>query len=186
MEQISEQLPALVGVALGAIAAYVATALNERSRWRRQQSVRWDDKRLTTYVDYANAVKKLISVAVRLASERGVAPVDEYSTNQAANGLPEAEENRTLKWEAVLMLGSDGVIQAGRRWHETAFALIRVASGMDTTTPWADAVEASSQARRQFYEAARRDIGSVPIASPERFEWQFAKVVREAATREPA
>ncbi|MFC0430794.1 hypothetical protein [Kutzneria buriramensis] len=72
MQAFVQQLPALLGVLVGALASYTATSAAERARWRRAQSVRWDDKRLTAYAEYAHAVKKVISISVRLAAHRGV------------------------------------------------------------------------------------------------------------------
>jgi hypothetical protein len=67
-----QSLPALIGVTLGALATFLTSSATERSRWRRQQAIRWDDKRLSAYTEYANAVKRAISVSVRLAAARGV------------------------------------------------------------------------------------------------------------------
>lgn len=72
MQSLVQQLPALIGVLLGALATYAATSATERARWRRTQSIRWDDKRLAAYADYASAVKKLSSLSVRLAAYRGI------------------------------------------------------------------------------------------------------------------
>lgn len=66
------QLPAVVGVLLGILVTHMMTTFQERSRWRRQQAVRWDERRIAAYTDYAHAVKRVISIAVRLAAKRGV------------------------------------------------------------------------------------------------------------------
>jgi hypothetical protein len=123
-----QSLPALIGVLLGALATFIKTQAAERARWHRQQSTRWDDKRLAAYTEYANAVKHVISTAVRLAAVRGIYPDDEwFGRDSTVEDLAEAEEQRTLKWEAVLLLGSNEVIAAGREWHQTAFRLMRSA-----------------------------------------------------------
>jgi hypothetical protein len=44
-----QQLPALIGVVVGALATWVVTSAAERSKWHRDQSVRWDEKKLTAY-----------------------------------------------------------------------------------------------------------------------------------------
>jgi hypothetical protein len=56
MQALLQQLPTLVGVLVGAAATYVATSTAERSRWRRQQSVRWDIHRYEAYAEYAHAL----------------------------------------------------------------------------------------------------------------------------------
>lgn len=53
-------------------------------------------------------VKKVISLALRLAAHRGVHPdIDKLSPEEAMPALAVAEEERTMKWEAVLLLGTD-------------------------------------------------------------------------------
>jgi len=52
---LQDQLPALIGVAVGTVGTIVATGLADRSRWRRRQSVRWDERRLDAYVAFARA-----------------------------------------------------------------------------------------------------------------------------------
>jgi hypothetical protein len=54
VQSFVQQLPALIGVLVGALATYAATSAAERARWRRTQSVRWDDKRLTAYAEDAH------------------------------------------------------------------------------------------------------------------------------------
>jgi hypothetical protein len=183
---ILEQLPALIGVAVGAIATYAVTTLTEGARWRRQQTVRWDERRLAAYVEYANAIKRIISIAVRHADQRGLGPSGVYSgaVHQATDDLAEAEHERTLKWESVLLLANDDVASAGRVWHESVFLLVRIASGLPSEIAWIDAVETASRARRRFYEAARADLGIATTASAERFEWQLARFLRGEAARQ--
>lgn len=174
------QLPALIGVVVGALATYAAGAVTERSRWRRQQSVRWDERRIAAYTEYANAVKKVIAIAVRLAAQRGVYPDDDViSPEYKIVDLAAAEDERTIKWEAVLMLGDDSVVIAGRDWHQSVFRLMRIACGQTSDMSWIEAVEATSGARRRFYEAARGDIGVAIGRSTEAFEWQMGKWLAE-------
>lgn len=178
MQSFVQQLPALIGVLVGALATYAATSAAERARWRRTQSVRWDDKRLTAYAEYAHAVKKVISISVRLAAHRGIhQDLDVLSPEEGVPALAAAEEERTMKWEAVLLLGADRTVVAARTWHDSVFRLQRIASGASVDLSWAQAVEAASQARRGFYEAAKRDIGIAVGDAPESYEWQLSKLV---------
>jgi hypothetical protein len=182
LQSFIQQLPTLVGVLLGALATYAATSASERARWRRSQLVRWDDKRLAVYAEYAHALKKVISIAVRLAAHRGIHPdVDVLSPDEGIPALTAAEAERTIKWEAVLLLGSDEAVVAGRKWHESVFCLQRIASGVPTGVTWVDAVEATSQARRDFYQVARRDMGIAASVSPESYEWQLSKLLQDSA-----
>lgn len=179
VQSFLQQLPALIGVLVGALATYAATSAAERARWRRAQAVRWDDRRLTAYVEYAHAVKKVISLSVRLAAHRGVHPdIDRLAPEEGMPALAAAEEERTMKWEAVLLLGTDRTVVAARAWHESVFRLQRFAAGEPVESSWADAVEAVSRVRREFYESAKRDIGIAVGDAPESYEWQLAKLTR--------
>jgi hypothetical protein len=180
-----QQLPALLGVLLGAAATFTATSAAERARWRRAQAVRWDEKRLTAYSEYAHAMKKLISIAVRLASTRGVHPdTGTVTPDKDVPTMAAAEEERTSKWEAVLLLGSGDVIVAARGWHNAAFRLQRIAAGLSEES-WAEAVQAVSHARRAFYQVAKKDLGIAIGDDPASYEWQLAKLVALEPTKKP-
>lgn len=177
MQPFLQQLPALLGVLLGAAATFTATSAAERARWRRAQAVRWDEKRLTAYSEYAHAMKKLISIAVQLASTRGVHPdAGTVTPDKDVPTMAAAEEERTSKWEAVLLLGSGDVIVAARGWHNAVFRLQRIAAGLAEES-WAEAVQAVSLARREFYQAANKDLGIAIGDDPASYEWQLAKLV---------
>jgi hypothetical protein len=179
VQSFLQQLPALIGVLVGALASFAATSVAERARWRRTQAVRWDDRRLTAYVEYAHAVKKVISLSVRLAAHRGVhSDIDRLAPEEGMPALAAAEEERTMKWEAVLLLGTDRTVVAARAWHESVFILQRFAAGEPVESTWADAVKAVSRARQAFYESAKRDIGIAVGEAPENYEWQLAKLTR--------
>lgn len=57
------ELPALVGVAVGAVATYVTTSLGDRARWRRTRDERWDVARMEAYAEFGNAVKHVFNLA---------------------------------------------------------------------------------------------------------------------------
>ena len=46
------QLLTIFGVAVGAIGSFVSTRLLDRSRWQREEALRWDTKRLEYYLDF--------------------------------------------------------------------------------------------------------------------------------------
>lgn len=181
-----QQLPALLGVAVGALATWVATFTAERAKWRRSQSVRWDEKRLIAYTEYSHAVKQMISAATRLQDQRRAAgPGTASSGAQAAlaegeAALTAAEDDRTVKWESVLMLGSGEVIKSARAWHQAAFRLEWIALGRASDTSWDEAIEATSQARSAYYQAAKADLGITVGSEPEAYEWQLAKLAKIA------
>ena len=182
MSPLLLQLPALVGVLVGAVATYVAATMQERSRWRRLQTVRWDERRIVAYTEYAHAIKKTISIAVRLAAARGVHRDDSWFRAEGTEAeLIEAEEERTTKWEAVLMLGDESVVAAARAWHQATFRLMRLAAGQSADMTWNEAIAAVSQVRGRFYAAARADLGVKLGGSSEPYEWQMARWLAESS-----
>jgi hypothetical protein len=181
-----QQLPTLLGVLVGVLATWIATSAAERARWRRDQSVRWDEKRLAAYTEYSHAVKQMISAATRLQEQRsgqaGLAPARARAALAAGEAaLAAAEDERTVKWESVLMLGSSNVITMARAWHQSAFRLEWIALGRASDASWDEAIEATSQARRAYYQAAKADLGVSPGSEPEVYEWQLAKMAKAAA-----
>jgi hypothetical protein len=171
-----QQLPTLVGVLIGAMATYAATSAAELARWRRAQSVRWDEKRANAYMEYAHSLKQVIYLALRLAVLRDSRSNDAMVLDADEVGeLNEAEVQRTIKWEAVLLLGSNEAVIAARNWHNSVFRLERLAHGKPVDMPLAAVIEAISQARRNFYAAAKGDIGIDVGASADAYEWQLSK-----------
>lgn len=79
MSGITRQLPALIGVVVGALASYLAGAASERARWRREQSARWDDRRAQAYAEYGYAVNVYVqclrAAAMRTQQQAATGPV---------------------------------------------------------------------------------------------------------------
>jgi hypothetical protein len=111
---------------------------------------------------------------------RGVYPDDEWFGREiTVEDLAGAEEQRTLKWEAVLLLGSDKVITAGREWHQVAFRLMRLACGQTSDMTWPEAIKKTGRARHNFYIAAKTDLGVAVAESSDAYEWQMSKWLTE-------
>jgi len=183
MASLAAQLPALIGVLIGAAAAYAATFATDRTRWRREQSVRWDVKRADAYAEYGFAVKKVITLAVAIAGHSGAFSVTEPLTPAEGVGLlADAEHERAMKWETVLLLGSDEVVEAARRWHRSVFRLQEIARGYATADGWDEAVKVVSRERGRFYEAARRDLGLRQGNAAGIYDWHYSQSAR--ASRE--
>jgi hypothetical protein len=105
MESIAAQLPGLLGVLIGAIGTIVATSLADRTRWKRSQGIRWDERRLDAYVEFARSIKEIHAVALRLlANEMPGLPGHRVDRVGLAR-LAEADVRHTLAWEKVLLLG---------------------------------------------------------------------------------
>src|SRR5215475_4637020 len=171
MSKLLEQAPALVGVLLGVLATIAGTSINDRFRWKHDRSVRWDERRVEAYTEYARAIKDVYTAASRLATERipvlSAAPVDRESGVRLLN---EARAQRTKAWETMLLLGDAATVRAARDWREAIWQLERIA--MDPSlgsSEWAQSIGAVDRARDSFYTAARGGLtvtgGSVAQAS---------------------
>ena len=68
MSAFIQQLPALIGVVIGAFGSYLAVVRGDQVRFRREQTARWEERRLTVYSDYARSVKQTVTVTYRVAS----------------------------------------------------------------------------------------------------------------------
>lgn len=160
-EWVVQQLLTLAGVVLGAGATFVVTMMNERAKWRRGQDTRWDDKRLAAYSEYANSLKQYVQVSYRLAAARDypavALPID---IDTGMRLLAEAEADKTVKWETVLLLGSPEAVAAARSWNRAAWELGWPARGH--AIEHAEYVRLYSEMgrrRNEFYECARADLG---------------------------
>jgi hypothetical protein len=118
------QLPALIGVVIGALGSYLATSHMENARWRREQRARWDIDRRKAYSEYAHSVNRLTTQHGRIAAARGIKnnfmPIE---LDGALSRLVEFASDRGAAWEAVLLMGNQATIEAGRRWHTAVFRL---------------------------------------------------------------
>ena len=79
MHALLQQLPALVGVVIGALASHLAGASTERARWRREHAARWDAKRMEAYASYALTVKTFIVIANRISAGRDLGSIGLYA-----------------------------------------------------------------------------------------------------------
>jgi len=148
MNNLLQQLPTLIGVVIGALASYLATNASEGRRWRREQHVRWDERRISAYDEYAETLKKKAYGFLRLAAENGLnvqaRPFrDEADRDQS---LSEIESERIARWERVLLLGDEAVITAAQKYGETIFRLGDIAASTSVDRQhWLHAVQQMSK-----------------------------------------
>ncbi|HKS48035.1 MAG TPA: hypothetical protein VJT49_23570 [Amycolatopsis sp.] len=169
MNPIVAQVLTIAGVLLGSAATFIATTTIERIRWRRTQSTRWDDKRLMAYTEYANAVKRSVRLCRRIAETRNLLTTGQPIDLDAAFAeLAEAETERALKWETVLLLGDPATISAARAWHEQVWRLERILhEDSPDKTSFIDAYKNTMRLRNDFYACARADLDVTSGTLPE-------------------
>jgi hypothetical protein len=161
MNALVQQILTLAAVLFGASTSFAATSLTERSRWKRSQSARWDDRRLVAYSEYANAVKVLVRVCYRIAIAKGfITPGQPIEIESGLNALTDAENERAVKWETVLLLGEPGTISAARTWHESVWKLELIIGeeGADGAK-FIETYKETVHLRNLFYASARSDLG---------------------------
>jgi hypothetical protein len=174
------QLPAIFGVIVGVLGTLLATSFTDRARWRRDQTVRWDTRRLDAYVAYAATVKEVHTLAHRVSAPyRGYSKSQPIEREQASVLLAEADAQRTKAWEAMLLLGDEATVTAARRWQNAVFVEVNLCrSDSIDELQWQSAVEAVNQARDRFYFAARENLG---VNSGSVAQWPFLHARDHAA-----
>ncbi|MFI6277331.1 hypothetical protein [Streptomyces sp. NPDC050988] len=153
---MSGELFTLMGVLVGAFASYVGGALMERSRWRRQLSTRWDERRLEVYLRYADAIKRFTSMAGRLAAGKGLFDLPQpLPQDIGLERLADAELERGYAFEAVLLMGDADTISAARALQRHAWVLEQFVRDMrsGTAEDWERAFRAVTQPRHDVVGA---------------------------------
>ncbi|MFE5812575.1 hypothetical protein [Streptomyces sp. NPDC056479] len=164
MSVFMQQLPALIGVLVGALGSYVVVVRGDRMRFGREQAARWEERRLAVYADYARSVKKTVTITYRVASELrlGTHP-DPLTLDAAESLLAEANIERDPSGEALIMLGSVAVVEKGRAWVVTVMDMERfVRDGGRDREAWQALVERQRAWREAYYAAVREDLGLPP------------------------
>jgi hypothetical protein len=175
---LPEQLPALLGVMIGAVLSYAFTSLSERGRWKRGMSIRWDERRLNAYVEFANALKASANIVVLILAGNGVLTANRTLPElEGLAMLSDAEGERSLKFDSVLMIGDTATIASATEVSRQVWRLHSFAPGEQPINEEisAEAYEKYRLARVEFYHAARKSMG-VPAASiQQRSAWlEFA------------
>jgi hypothetical protein len=161
METLVQQLPALIGVLIGALASYLATSASERARWRRTQAIRWDEARARAYAEYADSVKRVFEMSMRIAAHRGLASSHApLAPNEGLSDLAELGTERASRWESVLLLGDPTTVAAARDWHRLTWQMDAFVRGTQTDDDERkDLLRQADTVRDRFYDAARSDLG---------------------------
>lgn len=164
MNAFIQQLPALIGVVIGALGSYVAIVRGDQARFRRERDARWEERRLEAYAEYARALKRSVTLTYRVASHFGNDPHPHpLSPAEAAPLLAEATAAGDPAGEALLLLGSTQVVEKARVWVSAAVEMQQFLR-TETRDPeaWHALVERQRTGRSGFYSAVRDDLGLPP------------------------
>ncbi|WP_369229954.1 hypothetical protein AB5J56_03675 [Streptomyces sp. R21] len=164
MSAFIQQLPALIGVIVGALGSYLVVVRGDQVRFRREQAARWEERRLAVYSEYARYLKKSITLTYRVASHLGNDPHPHpLSPEDAAPLLAEAAVGRDPAGEALLLLGSDEVVQKAREWVLVVIEMERFLDDrIQDPEGWQALLERQRASRGLYYAAIRRDLSLPP------------------------
>jgi hypothetical protein len=164
MSAFLQQLPTLIGVIVGALGSYLAIVRGDRARFRREQTARWEERRLAVYSDYARVLKKTVTLTYRVAAHHGNDPHPHpLSPEDAAPQLSSALDARDPVGEALLMLGTPDVVERAREWVVVVIEMERFL-GERTQDPeaWSALLARQRAARERYYGAVRSDLALPP------------------------
>lgn len=164
MPEFIQQLPALIGVIIGALGSYAAIMRGDRARFRREQEARWEERRLAVYTEYARVLKQSVTLTYRVAAHLGNDPHPHpLSPEAAAPHFTEAADARDPAGEALLLLGAPDVVEKARAWVVTVIGMERfLREDRRDPVAWAAMLEGQRAAREGYYAAVRRDLALPP------------------------
>lgn len=164
MNALIQQLPALIGVVIGALGSYLAIVRGDRARFQRERDARWEERLLTVYAEYARTLKKSVTLTYRVASHFGNDPHPyPLSPAEAAPLMAEATAEGDPTGEALLLLGSAHVVDKARVWVNALMEMQRFLRE-ETRDPeaWHALMERQREARAGYYSAVRDDLALPP------------------------
>ncbi|MEU5085411.1 hypothetical protein [Streptomyces sp. NPDC021356] len=164
MSAFLQQLPALIGVVIGALGSYLAVVRSDRARFARERATRWEERRLAVYSEYARSLKKSVTLAYRVAAHLGNDPHPHpLPLSEAEPLLTEAALARDPAGEALIMLGSTQVVEKARTWVLVVMDMERfLREGRREPGAWQALMERQRAARQGYYAAVRTDLELPP------------------------
>ncbi|MFE0187759.1 hypothetical protein [Streptomyces sp. NPDC058989] len=145
------QIVTLVGVLIGALTSYLSTTVAERARHRRLLDTRWDERKLSIYVEYAAVVKEAGRAAGRARTEQ-----DQELRQQALSEMDDAEQRRSLAFESMALLAAPSAIEAAHEVNRLLWEILIAARDPDSAPALgSDLVKALNV----LHERARQDLG---------------------------
>ncbi|AJE41468.1 hypothetical protein [Streptomyces nodosus] len=150
---MATQIITLVGVLIGALTSYLATAIAERAKFRRLIATRWDERKLDTYIEYVSCIKTI----QRAAMDAGRARDQRKDASDALAEMEESENRRSVLFETFVLLSNEKAATAAHTVNQRTWELLGMAripsSGMAElrSIPLVEALNV-------LHEAARSDL----------------------------
>ncbi|WP_037851076.1 hypothetical protein [Streptomyces sp. NRRL S-340] len=184
MSAFMQQLPALIGVVIGALGSYLAVVRSDRVRSERERATRWEERRLAVYSDYARSLKTSVTLTYRVASHLGNDPHPHpLPLCDAEPLLTEAVLARDPAGEALIMLGSPQVVEKARGWVLVVMEMERfLREERREPEAWQELLERQRAARQEYYAAVRADL-ALPPGHPARWPVTAARPPATAGDR---
>ncbi|MFC9895004.1 hypothetical protein ACFVMC_15065 [Nocardia sp. NPDC127579] len=168
---LSQLVGTLSGVVIGGAITFLASYVNERSKWSRSQAARWDERRLQAYSDFLIVTRGMHTLAARVVRIRsGEADPHGMTLQEGVVRLGELEQERIQRWQEVQLLGSPNAVAIGDQLNRGTWAIEWFAYGKLTgDADWLLIIREAYRLRKEFSTAAREDLDVVEagVAVPE-------------------
>lgn len=167
----SSQILALAGVAVGAVVSFVATSLNERFRFAREQASWWRQKRLEAYIEFFEAADKEINVARRIVSGGSVGATGQPLTGEESRELlAQCESARAESANRLALLGDSATLQAIRGLTKEIWRIEWIARDLlsPTEDQWLSCIASYTQALNLAQSCIRSELGVPGVFLPRR------------------
>ncbi|MFF2554513.1 hypothetical protein ACFVUS_26170 [Nocardia sp. NPDC058058] len=157
---LAQLLGTLSGVVIGGAITFLASYVNERSKWNRSQGARWDERRLQVYSEYLIVTRAMHTLAARLVRIRaGATDIEGMVLQDGIVRLGELEGERIQRWQEAQLLGSPKAVAVGDELNRCTWTLEWFAQGeMSGQDDWLLIIREAYRLRKEFAIAARGDL----------------------------
>jgi len=154
-------LPSGLWTVIGAALALLATAFHNYVQFLRSEHTRMGEIRRRAYADWAAAQKLDMGTCRRMAAGLGLYPSGAKMTeDEGLAQLSNRSDERQVSFENLLLVGSQEVVRAARKWHDAVFTLREFARNEPKVRKedFSKLYKDAGEARDRFYKEARADL----------------------------
>ena len=150
------QILTIIGVVVGALASYAAGSQAERTKYKRMMASRWDEQKRQVYRGYASAVK-----LTHWHAKKAVTSFSDPARHEALRDeMEKAEEQRSLLYEDLLLLGSPETVAAANDVNVKLWLILNsIRNQTSDPVPWEPLGAELISALTRFHDCARADLG---------------------------